>query len=49
MNKVTVKLYKTRNGKDLLVMTRVFLTMEEAMKAVEAWENRSPDNYAVYC
>lgn len=45
---IRVKYYKTVNGRDRLVKERDFETVEQAMESVEEWENRTPDNYAVY-
>ncbi len=46
--KITVKFYKTVNGKDTLKLTREFDTMEEALKFANEWEARTIDNYAVF-
>lgn len=46
--KTTVKFYKTIQGRDRLISTREFETLEEAIKAVDRWEAQTPDNYAVY-
>ena len=46
--KVKVKFYKTVDGRDRLIATRVFDTMEEAIRAVDEWEAKTIDNYAVY-
>ena len=48
MDKVKVKFYTTENGRDQLALTLLFDTIEEATEAVEKWEAKSPDNYAVY-
>lgn len=48
MNKVKVKFYTTEHGVDRLKLTLFFDTIEEAQEAVEKWEAKSPDNYAVY-
>ena len=48
MGKVTVRFYKTINGRDTLRAVRSFDTIEEAMQAVDEWEARTSDNYAVY-
>lgn len=45
---VKVRFYKTIAGRDRLVNTRTFNTMEEAISAVDAWEAQTIDNYAVY-
>ena len=45
---VTVKFYKTVRGVDRLWSTRHFETVEDAIKAVDAWEEETPDHYAVY-
>lgn len=46
--KITVKFYKTVNGKDTLRLTREFDTMEAAVEAADEWEARTIDNYAVF-
>lgn len=48
MAAVTVKFYKTIVGRDRLIATRQFDTVEAAVVAVDQWENLSPDHYAVY-
>ncbi len=46
---VTVKFYKTINGRDTLQVVREFETIEEAMDAVDYWEeDQSANCYAVY-
>lgn len=45
---VKVKFYKTVGGRDRLITTRVFDTMEEALRAVDEWEAKTIDNYAVF-
>ena len=45
---VTVKFYKTVSGRDRLVKTQHFDTMEDALASVDEWEGRTPDNYAVF-
>lgn len=48
MAAVTVQLYKTIAGRDRLIATREFDTVEAAVVFVDQWENLSPDHYAVY-
>lgn len=46
--KITVKFYKTVDGRDTLRFTREFDTMEEALVFVDEWESRTIQNYAVF-
>lgn len=48
MAAVTVRFYKTIAGRDRLISTRQFDTVEAALAAVERWEAMTPDNYAVF-
>lgn len=48
MNKIKVNFYTTEHGVEKLKLTLHFDTVVEAMEAVERWEARTPDNYAVY-
>ena len=45
---VKVRFYTTVCDHDRFVKSEVFNTMEDAMAAVEEWEGRTLDNYAVY-
>lgn len=48
MGKVKVNFYKTIAGRDRLITTRYFNSLAEAFAVVEAWEELTADNYAVF-
>lgn len=45
---VKVRFYTSVCEEDLFVMSKTFLTMEEAIAAVDEWEAETYDNYAIY-
>ena len=45
---IKVRFYTTVCDNDRFVMSKTFLTMEEAIAAVDEWEAETYDNYAIY-